>query len=45
VGATFEGAFINSLQVSRDVLESVLLSLHVELQLAAKGDGKMYEIY
>ena len=45
VGATFEGAFINSLQVSRDVLESVLLSLHVELQLAAKGDGKMYELF
>ncbi len=45
VGASFEGAFINSLQVSRDVLESVLLSLHVELQLAAKGDGKMYELY
>ena len=45
VGATFEGAFINSLQVSRDVLESVLLSLHVELQLTAKGDRKMYELY
>lgn len=45
VGASFEGAFINSLQVSRDVLESVLLSLHVELKLAAKGDGKMYEVY
>lgn len=45
VGASFEGAFINSLQVSRDVLESVLLSLHVELQLSAKGDGKTYELY
>jgi nitric oxide reductase NorQ protein len=45
VGASFEGAFINSLQVSRDVLESVLLSLHVELKLAAKGDGKVYELF
>lgn len=45
VGASFEGAFVNSLQVSRDVLESVLLSLHVELNVTARGDGTTYEIY
>jgi nitric oxide reductase NorQ protein len=32
VGATVEQAFTGSLQISRDTLESVLLSLHVERQ-------------
>ena len=45
VGATVSDAFINSLQMSRDVIESVLLSLHVELGLRDTGPPKAYELY
>jgi len=45
VGATIQQAFVHSLQVSRDLLESVLLSLHVELKLREKGDGRAYRTY
>jgi nitric oxide reductase NorQ protein len=45
VGASLEEAFIHSLQVSLDVLESVLLSLHVELGLNGTGNGRRYQRY
>lgn len=45
IGATVNEAFINSLQVSRDILESILLSLHMELGLEKTGNGKHYKIY
>lgn len=45
IGATVNEAFVNSLQVSRDVLESILLSLHMELGLKKTGNGKHYKIY
>lgn len=45
LGAPVKEAFINSLQMSHDVLESVLLSLHVELGLREKDAGKGYEEY
>lgn len=45
VGASLESAFIYSLQVSRDVLESVLLSLHAELGLKDKKNGEGYVLY
>ena len=32
IGATIQEAFVNSLQVNKDVLESILLSLHMELR-------------
>jgi nitric oxide reductase NorQ protein len=45
VGATIREAFVNSLQVSRDLLESVLLSLHVELKHRDGIDGREYQTY
>lgn len=45
VGATIREAFVHSLQVSRDVLESVLLSLHAELGLQEKGTAGEYQPY
>jgi nitric oxide reductase NorQ protein len=45
VGATVEEAFVNSLQASRDVLESVLLSLHLELSLKGRGNAGEYRLY
>ncbi len=45
VGTSISDAFINSLQVSRDILESILLSLHYELGAKDGGKGKSYQIY
>jgi len=45
VGATIQEAFVHSLQVSRDLLESVLLALHVELKHWEKADGRQYHTY
>ncbi len=45
VGATVEEAFVNSLQASKDSLESVLLSLHLELSLKGRGDAEEYREY
>ena len=45
VGASVNDAFINSLQISKDLLESVLLSLHVELGLKETVPEKGYQIY
>lgn len=45
VGASIREAFINSLSVSRDVLESILLSLHLKLGEKDGGKGTAYKIY
>lgn len=45
VGAPIEEAFVHSLQVSRDILESVLLSLHVEKGIRGTDRGKEYRVY
>ncbi|MFO7557218.1 MAG: MoxR family ATPase [Desulfobacterales bacterium] len=46
VGATIEQAFTVSLQISRDMLESVLLSLHVEMkQIKSNNNGNAYQLY
>jgi nitric oxide reductase NorQ protein len=45
IGSTVGEAFTNSLQVSRDVLESILLSLHLELGLRGKDQGRQYITY
>jgi nitric oxide reductase NorQ protein len=45
VGATVREAFINSLQVSRDTLESILLSLHFALEETDVGSRTRYKIY
>jgi len=45
VGASIRDAFINSLQISKDVLESILLSLHFELGEKGKGNEKRYRTY
>ncbi len=45
VGATIREAFINSLQVSRDVLESILLSLHLETGDINRDSDTGYKIY
>ena len=46
VGATAEQAFTGSLQIGRDMLESVLLSLHVEMKKTIKSDnGNGYQRY
>ena len=45
VGASVKEAFINSLSVSRDTLESILLSLHLELGQKDKGNGLRYKPY
>lgn len=45
VGAPVKDAFVNSLQISKDSIESVLLSLHVELGLKETGEDNGYQIY
>jgi nitric oxide reductase NorQ protein len=45
IGAFVGEAFTNSLQVSRDVLESILLSLHLELGLKGKDQAREYMTY
>jgi nitric oxide reductase NorQ protein len=45
VGASTKDAFINSLQLSRDIIESVLLSLHVELGITETGRGNSFQNY
>ncbi|ACL03888.1 Chaperone (AssE2) [Desulfatibacillum aliphaticivorans] len=45
VGATVREAFANSLQVSRDILESVLLSMHLEMNMTERSHGSRYEKY
>ncbi|MFZ3207822.1 MAG: MoxR family ATPase [Geobacteraceae bacterium] len=45
VGASVEEAFINSLQVSNDALESILLSLHVRMGKRDTGKGVSYELF
>ena len=46
VGASVEQAFTGSLQISRDMLESVLLSLHVETQkTVTHQNGNAYHRY
>jgi len=45
VGASVEEAFINSLQVSNDALESILLSLHVRMGKKDTGKGVTYELF
>jgi len=45
VGATVKEAFVNSLQISKDVLESVLLSIHVELGIQEKVHDGGYQLY
>lgn len=45
VGATVKEAFLHSLQVNPDVLETVLLSLHVELGLREKEASGRYRTY
>ncbi len=44
-GASIREAFTYSLQVSRDVLESTLLSIHLEMSLTRSGDGREYKYY
>jgi nitric oxide reductase NorQ protein len=43
-GASVKQAFIHSLQMNKNVLETVLLSLHVELRLKEHG-GNGYQPY
>jgi nitric oxide reductase NorQ protein len=45
VGASTREAFINSLQLSRDIIESVLLSLHAELGLTGTSQGNAFRKY
>ena len=45
VGATVREALIGSLQVSRDVLESLLLSLHMELGMTKGACEDGYQVY
>lgn len=45
VGASTKDAFINSLQLSRDIIESVLLSLHAELGITGTGRGNSFQLY
>jgi nitric oxide reductase NorQ protein len=45
IGSSVGEAFTNSLQVSRDVLESILLSLHLELGLRGKEQTRQYIAY
>lgn len=45
VGASTREAFINSLQLSRDIIESVLLSLHAELGITGTGRGNSFQLY
>jgi len=45
VGASVKEAFINSLSMSKDMLESILLSLHIQLGQTGKGNGLRYRSY
>jgi len=46
VGAALEQAFTAGLQIGRDMLESVLLSLHVEMkQTKTSNNGNTYQLY
>jgi nitric oxide reductase NorQ protein len=45
MGASIREAFTSSLQVSRDILESTLLSIHLEMGLTRSGDGRAYKLY
>ncbi|MEE4353537.1 MAG: MoxR family ATPase [Desulfatiglans sp.] len=45
VGASIREAFIDSLSVSRDALESILLSLHLKSGENDGGNGTGYKIY
>lgn len=44
-GASIREAFTYSLQVSKDVLESTLLSIHLEMGVTGSGDGRAYKLY
>ena len=45
IGASIREAFVYSLQVSRDALESTLLSLHLGMGLTKSDDGRVYKPY
>ncbi|MBN2298437.1 MAG: AAA family ATPase [Deltaproteobacteria bacterium] len=45
VGASIKDAVINSLQMNNDVLETVLLSLHLELGMREKVSDNGYTLY
>jgi len=45
VGASVKEAFLNSLQMNNDIIESVLLSLHVELGMTEPQKEERYELY
>jgi nitric oxide reductase NorQ protein len=45
VGASIKEAFVNSLSMSKDMLESILLSLHIQLAQTGKGNGSRYRSY
>ncbi len=45
IGASVREAFIYSLQVSKDILESTLLSMHLEMGLTKSDDGRIYQPY
>lgn len=45
VGASIREAFVNSLSISRDILESTLLSLHLQMGLTGGKDGRVYNTY
>ena len=45
VGASVKEAFVNSLSMSKDMLESILLSLHIKLAQTGKGNGSPYRSY
>lgn len=45
IGSSIREAFVYSLQVSRDILESTLLSMHLEMGLTRSDDGREYVPY
>lgn len=45
VGASVKEAVVGSLQMNSDILESVLLSLHLELGMREKGPDNGYVVY
>ncbi len=45
LGAAVRDAFVSSLQLGSDTLETILLSLHLEMGLWEKGDGGAYGTY
>lgn len=45
LGAAVRDAFVSSLQLGSDTLETILLSLHLEMGFWEKGDGKTYSTY